>query len=150
LIVSQRPNAAMKHAMIPLFLSVVLVSIAQLLMKFGMLHRPPAFFIDSVPRLSWSGFAGGVGILSDRPALWLPVLAGIGCYGISVLCWMKALQHVRLSVAYPMLSFSYLIVQLAAVIIPVFNETLQPQRLVGTALLMVGICLCAIPDRSAP
>jgi undecaprenyl phosphate-alpha-L-ara4N flippase subunit ArnF len=147
--VKQRPNAIMPRTMVPLFLSIVLVSIAQLLMKFGMLQRPSTFSIDSLSASSWPGFAGFLESLPQYSAMGLPVLAGIGCYCASVLCWMKALQYVRLSIAYPMLSFSYLIVQLAAVMIPAFNETLQPQRLVGTALLMVGICLCAVPDRAA-
>jgi len=146
--VKQRPHATMTRTMIPLFLSIVLVSIAQLLMKLGMLQRPSTFAVENL--LSWSGCVSFVESLPQYSAMWLPVLAGIGCYCISVLCWMKALQQVRLSVAYPMLSFSYLIVQLAAVMIPIFNETLQPQRLLGTALLVVGICLCAIPDRNAP
>ena len=120
--------------------SIVLVSIAQLLLKYGLLQMPPGFDSATV-QLLWS-----------TALIWpvlLPIAAGIGCYGLSVLCWMAALQHLQLSVAYPLLSVSYLIVQVGAATLPVFHESLEPQRVVGIITVMIGIALIMMPDKIA-
>jgi len=138
--------AVINKDLLPVFASVVLVSVAQLFMRYGLMQLPA----DLQPPTS---FGGGIEYLLEQFTALLPVLvpvgAGIGCYGASVLCWMKALQNVRLSVAYPLLSISYLIVHVAAAVIPAFHESLQPQRLVGIAIVMLGIGLCVMPDRAA-
>ena len=87
--------------------SVLLVTLAQLLMKWGMVQIPLMSFADVSLAL-----IGGY---------WLPLLAvggGICGYALSMLCWFFALRHLPLNRAYPLLSVSYALVYLAAVILP--------------------------------
>ena len=136
--------------LLPVFASIVLVSVAQLFMRYGLMRLSADMQLSADLQLP-TGLGRGISYLLENFTAWLPVLVpvgvGIGCYGVSVLCWMKALQNVRLSVAYPLLSISYLIVHVAAAVIPAFHESLQPQRLVGIAIVMLGIGLCVMPDR---
>ena len=63
------------------------------------------------------------------------VLAGLTCYGVSMLCWVAALRSLPLRVAYPLLSASYVIVYLAAGLLPAFGEHLNATRSLGVLLI---------------
>lgn len=105
--------------------SVVLVSIAQLAMRWGMTHLPAASELLSMP----TAHAGAVAA----------VLAGLACYGVSMLTWAVALRRLPLSVAYPLLSLSYVLVYLAAGLIPAFAERLSATRSLGVLLIVCGV-----------
>jgi len=116
--------------------SLVLVSIAQLSLKYAMEQLPGE-----------PGFSAYVAALSPAyffPVL-LPIMIGMGCYGLSVFCWLGSLMHLPLSVAYPLLSLSYLLVSLAATL--VFHESLDAGGLAGIALLILGSFFVALPAR---
>jgi multidrug transporter EmrE-like cation transporter len=69
------------------------------------------------------------------------ILAGIGCYVVSVAVWILALSRVPVSVAYPMLSVGYVVNAVAAWIL--FGESLTAQKLVGIGFIVVGVWLVA-------
>jgi undecaprenyl phosphate-alpha-L-ara4N flippase subunit ArnF len=104
--------------------SVVLVSIAQLAMRWGMTRLPA-----SEPLATLAAHGGAVAA----------VLAGLACYGVSMLTWAVALRRLPLSVAYPLLSLSYVLVYLAAGLIPAFAERLSATRTLGVLLIVCGV-----------
>jgi multidrug transporter EmrE-like cation transporter len=70
-----------------------------------------------------------------------PILAGLACYGVSVVVWILALSRVPVSVAYPMLSVGYIVNAIAAWML--FGESLTAQKLVGIGFIVVGVWLVA-------
>ncbi len=71
----------------------------------------------------------------------LPIIAGLACYGISVVVWIMALSRVPVSVAYPMLSIGYIVNAFAAYWL--FGESLNAQKLIGIGVIVVGVYLVA-------
>ncbi len=69
----------------------------------------------------------------------LPFWGGMLCYGASVCVWIAALAKAPVSVAYPMLSLGYIIVAWASTMW--LGETLSPAKLLGIALICVGVAL---------
>lgn len=61
------------------------------------------------------------------------------CFGVSSLLWMYIVKHFPLSMAYPLISLSYVMGMLAAV--SVFHEQIPAVRWVGLALIMMGVIL---------
>lgn len=113
-----------------LMLGVLLNAAAQLLLKAGT-NRVGEFaftFDNLVPvgaRLATSG----------------PILAGLACYGVSVVVWILALSRVPVSVAYPMLSVGYIVNAAAAWML--FGESLTAQKVVGIGFIVAGVYLVA-------
>ncbi len=116
-------------------ISILLSAIAQLLMKAGMLVLqeqnivlviPPTFdeVVLFIPALTW-------------------VLGGLFCYSVSVLCWMRALAQHELSLAYPLLSLSYALVYIGAVVWPRLNETISMTRIAGILFIFLGVLVVA-------
>ena len=66
-----------------------------------------------------------------------PVLAGLGCYVMSVALWIVALSRVDVSLAYPMLSLGYVVNAFAAWWL--FGEALGPLRCTGMLLILAGV-----------
>jgi len=115
-----------------LFGSVVLVAFAQLVFKFAMEHLPGE-----------PGLAGYLRMLAPEyvvPVL-VPILFGLVAYTASVFCWLNTLARLPLSLAYPSLALSYLLVILGATLLPMFHEAVTATRLLGVALVMVGVIL---------
>ena len=69
------------------------------------------------------------------------ILAGIGCYVVSLVVWILALSRVPVSVAYPMLSVGYIVNAVAAWML--FGESLTAQKLVGIGFIVIGVWLVA-------
>lgn len=59
--------------------------------------------------------------------------------GLGMLLWLRLLQHLPLSVAYPMLSFNFVLVTLAAQLF--YGEETTPRHWLGIAAIMFGILL---------
>ena len=68
-----------------------------------------------------------------------PIIAGLACYGISVVVWIMALSRVPVSLAYPMLSIGYIVNAFAAW--HLFGESLTAQKLIGIGVICVGVWL---------
>src|SRR5471030_50820 len=110
--------------------SVLLVTLAQLLMKWGMVQIPP-FSLSDI-QLPW--------ILNHLPAL-LSVACGISGYVLSMVCWYFTLRILPLHRAYTLLSLSYALVYLAAVSLPWFNEDIHLLKTCGGLLVLFGVWL---------
>ena len=62
-------------------------------------------------------------------------------FGLKALVWQQALKRLTLSVAYPMMSFVFVIIPVIGFF--VFNESISWMQLVGTAVIVVGTVLIA-------
>lgn len=105
---------------------VLLNAAAQLLLKAG---------VQPLGALS-------VGLHNLLPTTWQvlqqwPILAGLGCYVVSVGVWIVGLSRVDVSIAYPMLSMGYVVNALAAWWL--FGEQLGPARWAGMMLILAGV-----------
>lgn len=114
--------------------SVMLVSTAQLLLKWSVVQLPA---LDS--NTAWLEWLNGSGMVQG-----VLVLGGL-CYGVSMGCWFMALRKLPLSRAYPLLSLSYVMVYFAAIGLPWFNETASIWKLIGVVLILFGIWFIYLP-----
>ena len=87
--------------------------------------------------------ADPMGLLSTTIAVVFQplILAGLGCYVLSVGIWIIALSRVDVSVAYPMLSIGYVVNAFAAWWL--FGEALTPMRLLGIGIILLGVIVLA-------
>ena len=69
------------------------------------------------------------------------ILAGVGCYVVSLVVWILGLSRVPVSVAYPMLSVGYIVNAVAAWLL--FGESITAQKLVGIGMIIIGVVLVA-------
>ncbi|HEX2831086.1 MAG TPA: SMR family transporter [Burkholderiales bacterium] len=109
---------------------VVLNAGAQLLLKAGAVRVGPLDL--HLGRLA----SAAVELASSGP-----ILAGLACYGVSVVLWIAALTRVEVSLAYPMLSIGYVINAIAAWML--FGESLNGMRVAGIGVIIVGVFLLA-------
>ncbi|MEO8408974.1 MAG: SMR family transporter [Propionivibrio sp.] len=70
-----------------------------------------------------------------------PIIGGLTCYVVSVVIWILALSRVEVSIAYPMLSIGYVVN--AGLAWFLFDEAVGPQRLIGIAVIIIGVILVA-------
>jgi undecaprenyl phosphate-alpha-L-ara4N flippase subunit ArnF len=110
--------------------SVLLTTLAQLAMKWGMIHLPHF-------GLSWITSL----MLLHSPAALLLVGSGIAAYLLSMFCWLKALHYLPLNKAYPLLSISYALVYLATALLPWYQESLSFSQTLGVILITLGVWL---------
>jgi multidrug transporter EmrE-like cation transporter len=113
-----------------ILLGVGLNALAQLLLKKG---------ITSVGQFAFTAEA----ILRVAPAVALNpfIVAGLTSYVVSVVIWLLVLSRVDVSAAYPFLSVGYVIAAVGGWLW--FAEELSPQRLLGIALICVGVVFVA-------
>ena len=117
--------------------SILLSTLAQLCMKAGML------LFATHTAGGWPGLSA----LWDLPAL-LWVGGGLASYGLSLLFWMSAIARLELSLAYPMLSLSYVLVYLVAVNWPLLHEHASWVRTLGIVVVVIGVILIAHSENS--
>lgn len=111
-----------------ILLGVLLNAGGQLALKQGARILGP---IALAPAEIWgAGLAAAL-----NPFIWL----GLVCYVLSVGIWIVALSRVDVSLAYPMLSIGYIVAAVAAAIF--FGEDLNPTRIAGIAVIIVGVVL---------
>ena len=109
-----------------LLTGVLLNAGAQLLLKAGV---KPLGAIGTAPGTLLPGLA--------RAMSQGPVLAGLGCYVLSVGLWLVALSRVDVSLAYPRLSLGYVVNAIAAWYL--FGEAVGALRFAGIALILLGV-----------
>ncbi|MFS2223570.1 4-amino-4-deoxy-L-arabinose-phosphoundecaprenol flippase subunit ArnF [Pantoea sp. B65] len=117
-------------------ISILLVSGAQLSMKWAMSQLPPAREL----------LLFGEQLMALTPGA-LALFAGLTAYGLSMLCWVLALHHISLNRAYPLLSLSYILVWLAAPLVPGLNETFSWATCAGVILIVCGLMVICWPDK---
>ena len=114
--------------------SILLTTVAQLLMKTGMMGLGElSFSFDFIQQL----------LSYKKLNSFLIIFSGLGCYGLSMIAWIGVLTRIRLSIAYPFLSVSYILVYLAAMVLPWFNESISISllRLSGIVLISIGLIM---------
>jgi drug/metabolite transporter (DMT)-like permease len=103
---------------------------AQLALKLGM----------SSPAVASALPLGGKALImavAGSPLVW----TGLAIYGSSVAVWLWILSKVDLSLAYPFVGVSFVVVMLFGVFL--LDETVSPLRMVGTLLIAAGCVLVA-------
>ncbi len=75
----------------------------------------------------------------------LPLMAGYFLYGISTILLSFALRNDELSSMYPIISLTYVWVMLLSVWF--FQESLNPFKVLGVAVIMGGVAVLGLPDR---
>ena len=75
------------------------------------------------------------------PAL-LPAALMAICYAGRLVLWLYAGRRWQLSYLYPILSLNYIAAAVAGRLI--FGEAISPHRVVGLALLLAGVLVCAL------
>ncbi len=107
---------------------VSLNAAAQLLLKAGTRSVGEfAFSMANVLPIGWK--------LATEPH----ILGGLACYVVSVVAWILVLSRVEVSLAYPMVSFGYIVTALASWWL--FGETLSIERISGILVIMLGVFL---------
>ena len=116
--------------------SVLLTSVAQILFRSAMSQTDVTLFeIMAIPTS-----------LSTPAVAFLAI--GALLYGTSMLLWMFALTRFPVSLAYPMLSLSYIMVYVAATSIPSMGEVGSMSKALGVGLVVVGVSIMSIDQRS--
>ena len=98
-----------------------LMSLGQVLFKHGATHKP--INEDS----------GNILRIMLHPS----VIAGLTTYSLATVLWIKLLQSVPLSRAYPYASLAFILVPIASALC--FGEELKWQYIFGMVLIMTGI-----------
>ena len=113
-----------------LLTGVMLNAAAQLLLKAGTTRIGEfAFSADNIIPIGWQ--------LATQPF----IVAGVGCYVISLVVWIMGLSRVPVSIAYPMLSIGYIVSAIAAWYL--FGESLTAQKMIGIGFIIIGVYLVA-------
>lgn len=77
-----------------------------------------------------------------EPRLW----AGLTLFGVSAIFWLVVLSRVPLSVAYPVVGISYVVV--VAISRFFLHEDVPPLRWLGAAVVAAGIAIIGISSKS--
>ena len=120
-----------------LLVSVALSVAGQLALKAAM---------DRVGRISSRDLKGPAGLLgraAREPRVWF----GLGLFGVSALFWLVVLSRVPLSVAYPFVGISYILIVLLARY--ALHERVPPLRWVGVVVVAAGIAVIGLSFRGA-
>lgn len=108
------------------FLAICLASGGQILMKKGLIQLG-----------TMSLNAVGVINFVHKIILSPVIICGFFIYGVSSVIWLMALSKVELSLAYPMLAGSYVVVAILAHFL--FGEQLSFTRMIGLAIIAIGV-----------
>jgi undecaprenyl phosphate-alpha-L-ara4N flippase subunit ArnF len=119
--------------------SVLLSAIGQLGMKAGMVALKGV--------LDATGQPPPLAALRE-PLTW--TVSGLVAYACSLALWLVVLARYPLSVAYPLLSLSYVCVYLGATVWPRLAEPATPLRTVGTLLILLGVAFVSFSRSRAP
>ena len=115
-----------------LVISVALAVTAQLLLKSGM---------NIVGRIGSGDLTTPGAVVSrvvDQPRVW----GGLVLYGISAMFWLVVLSRIPLSVAYPFVGMSYVVVVASARF--ALNEQVPLLRWLGVIVVAIGIVMVGL------
>ena len=124
-------------------ISVVLLVISVGLATAGQLTLKSA--MDSIGRIGTAQVTEAGQTVTralKEPKLWV----GLALFGISALFWLVVLSRVELSLAYPMVGVSYVIVVTFARF--VLHENVPALRWAGVVIIAAGIAVVGISSRS--
>jgi len=107
-----------------LLVSIVLGAAGQLMLRY-------AARLLSAP--SQLGLLRWLGAVFTSP----PILGAFGFFAVSALLWLAALREAPLTVAYPMVALSYIIIFAGSYVL--FAEPITWTKLLGALLVVTGI-----------
>lgn len=110
------------------FISVSLSAIAQLSFKHGVTNVDLTPYNHIIVK-SW--------MLFTSPFVFL----GLCLYGVGTILWLFALKQMDLSLAYPFVGMSFIMVFLMGVFL--LGEPFNINRLIGTIIIIIGILFLA-------
>lgn len=110
------------------------------------------FVSVSLSAIAQTAFKMGVARVQLAPdtALWMKalsmvfspmVLLGLTLYGFGTVLWLFALRQLDLSLAYPFVAMSFVMVAGSGMLF--LGEPVQPTRLVGLGLIVLGLLVMA-------
>lgn len=110
------------------------------------------FVSVSLSAVAQTAFKMGVARVQIAPdaALWMKalslvfspmVLLGLMLYGVGTVLWLFALRQLDLSLAYPFVAMSFVMVAGSGMLF--LGEPIQPTRLVGLGLIVLGLFVMA-------
>lgn len=108
--------------------SVCLNALAQIFLRLG--ARSAVADPDHTPAVS-------VIALLFRPA----IMAGLVCYGLSLLLWLYVLGRIEVSFAYPFLALGFVLVAVAGW--QFLGEPMPAERVAGIGIILVGVLVLA-------
>jgi multidrug transporter EmrE-like cation transporter len=115
-----------------ILISVLLSAGSQLILKLGMtapeVQRALADGV-SIPRV---GLAIGSSPL---------IIAGVGCFGLSLMCWLFVLAKVDVTLAYPCVALGIVITVLAGHFF--LGEAVSALRVTGITMVVIGVLVVA-------
>lgn len=119
-------------------MSVILVSAAQLTLRSAMTMLPSA-------EQPWV-FVLHLLHIGDGTLL---LLLGLLGYVASMACWFFALKQLPLAKAYALLSLSYMVVWLAAIWLPGWQEPFSWRGLLGVMVIVAGVITIFWPNKAS-
>ena len=81
-------------------------------------------------------------LAASRAAILGWIMLALTLMGCALLGWLRVLQHLPLSVAYPLLSLNFVLIALGARFC--FGETLEKRHWLGIVFIMLGVTLMGI------
>ncbi len=121
-------NSSMVGTIILGLVSIMLLSAGQTSLKYG---------LNAIGGVSLSGGIDNFMKLFQTP--W--VIVGFALYGISAILWLDVLSKLDFSLAFPMVGLTYVFTLLIGRFF--FGETIGWERILGVALIVLGIFFLA-------
>jgi len=112
-----------------IFIPVTAAAVGQMILKIGMTQVGELKFSDGIISMFWRTFSN------------LYVLGGLAFFGVNAMLWLVVLSREKLSFAYPMVAFAYIVTILLAKF--VLHENIPALRWAGLATIIVGILMIA-------
>jgi len=109
-----------------LLLTIILTAVANVLLKYAAINRQSEV----------KGLVANLWEIFTTPAL----IVGISCLGIAVLAYAVALRNINLSVGYPVMTTS-VVVMVALFSAFFFGEPFTLVKTVGTVIVICGVIL---------
>lgn len=118
----------------------ILGAAAQMLIKNGLKFLPPSPSFSTAGVSQWFDFLLAI-------AMNLPFIVGLSCYGLSTGLLVLALRYGELSVLYPIIALTYVWVSILSVMM--LGETMNPYKVVGLAVIVIGVTVLGRTPKSS-
>lgn len=112
-----------------ILIPVTAAAIGQMILKIGMTQVGELKFSDGLINIFSRTFTN------------LYVLGGLAFFGVNALLWLVVLSREKLSFAYPMVAFAYIVTILLSKF--VLHEDIPLLRWAGLSVIIVGILMIA-------
>lgn len=119
--------------------AIVLGAVGQLLLRYVGRSLGDAA-IGELDQVEWQRLSAVWNLFGHELTV---LLLACLCYTMAVLTWLRVLQRLPLSQAYPLLGLGYVLVYAGAV--AWLGEAPRWNRTLGTALVAVGVALAVMP-----